>query len=143
MVRPGIPHRTGEEREFNHDARNNSGDRCMNMPEDTAERMADKGSAGADQLRNQTIEALEEAARKLRSADLAAGGEQIQDILYHVQDRMDQFREEMGARYEEMEDEYHRRVEPVETIICDHPIPSVLVALGLGFLFGMLIGRRD
>lgn len=113
------------------------------MPEDTAERMADKGFAGADHLRNQTIEALEEAARKLRAADLSGGSEDIKNILHDAQDRMDQFREEMGARYQEMEEEYHRRVEPVEHVICEHPIPSVLVALGLGFLFGMLMGRRD
>jgi ElaB/YqjD/DUF883 family membrane-anchored ribosome-binding protein len=30
-------------------------------------------------------------------------------------------------------------MEPVETIISDHPIPSVLVAAGIGFLAGMII----
>jgi len=42
-----------------------------------------------------------------------------------------------------MEVQYHQQVEPVEDIICEHPIPAVLVALGIGFLFGMLVSRRD
>ncbi len=94
-------------------------------------------------IKNQTIDALEEAARKLRNADLAMNSEDVQNILHSVQDKMDQFREELGARYQEVETEYHKQVEPVENIICDHPIPAVLVALGVGFLFGMLISRHD
>lgn len=100
--------------------------------------------AGADQIRLQTAEALEEAARKLRSADLSRSGEDVQNILHGVQDKMDHLKEEIGARYHEIEEEYHRQVEPVENIICDHPIPAVLVALGIGFLFGMLVSKyRD
>jgi ElaB/YqjD/DUF883 family membrane-anchored ribosome-binding protein len=109
------------------------------MPEDTMERMADKGFSGADHLRIQTAEALEEAARKLRSADMAMNGEDVKHILHGVQDQMDQFKEEIGAKYHDLEAEYQKNVEPVETMICDHPIPAVLVAMGLGFLFGMLI----
>ena len=54
---------------------------------------------------------------------------------------MDQYKEKIGAKYHEMEVEYQKKVEPVEHIICEHPIPAVLVALGFGFLFGMLISR--
>ena len=32
----------------------------------------------------------------------------------------------------ENEADYHKRVEPVEHIIIDHPIPSVLIATGIG-----------
>lgn len=110
---------------------------------ETIERMADKGFSGADHLKNQTADALEEAARKLRSAEMSVNSDDVKNILHGVQDRMDEFREEIGAKYHEMEDEYHRQVEPVENIICDHPIPAVLVALGIGFLFGMLISRHD
>jgi ElaB/YqjD/DUF883 family membrane-anchored ribosome-binding protein len=106
------------------------------MPEDTI--------SGTDHLKNQTIEALEEAARKLRDADLSVNRETVENILHGVQDQMDVYKEEIGTRYHEMEEEYHKQVEPVENIICDHPIPSVLVAMGVGFLFGMLICRsRD
>ncbi len=39
---------------------------------------------------------------------------------------------------------YHKAVEPVEAVIIDHPIPSVLVAAGLGVLLGMFIFKsRD
>lgn len=114
------------------------------MPEDTVERMINKGSSGADHLKLQTAEALEEAARKLRSADLSVNDDDVQNILHGVQDRVDHFKEELGTKYQEMEAEYHKRAEPVENIICEHPIPAVMVALGVGFLFGMLISRaRD
>ena len=98
---------------------------------------------GTDHLKNQTIEALEEAARKLRNADISVNREDVENILHGVQDQMDVYKEEIGAKYHEVEEEYHKQVEPVENIICDHPIPAVMVALGIGFLFGMLISRRD
>jgi ElaB/YqjD/DUF883 family membrane-anchored ribosome-binding protein len=114
------------------------------MADDTIDRMANKGFAGADNLKLQTAEALEEAARKLRSADISVNNDDVKNILHGVQDKMDHFKEEMGAKYHEVEAEYQKKVEPVEHIICDHPIPAVLVAVGFGFLFGMLISRaRD
>jgi ElaB/YqjD/DUF883 family membrane-anchored ribosome-binding protein len=114
------------------------------MAEDSLERMANKGFAGADNLKLQTADALEEAARKLRSAEISVNNDDVQNILHGVQDKMDHFREELGAKYHEVEAEYQKTVEPVENVICEHPIPAVLVALGFGFLFGMLISRsRD
>jgi ElaB/YqjD/DUF883 family membrane-anchored ribosome-binding protein len=92
-------------------------------------------------VKNQTIEALEEAARKLRNADISLNNVDVQNILHGVQDKMDVYKEEIGAKYHEMEEEYYKQVEPVENIICDHPIPAVLVAMGVGFLFGMLMSR--
>jgi ElaB/YqjD/DUF883 family membrane-anchored ribosome-binding protein len=114
------------------------------MADDTIDRMANKGFAGADKLKLQTAEALEEAARKLRSAEMSVNNEDVKNILHGVQDKVDHFREEIGAKYHEVEAEYQMQVEPVENIICEHPIPAVLVAVGFGFLFGMLISRsRD
>lgn len=98
---------------------------------------------GVEQIKTQTADALEEAARKLRNAEISVSSEEIQNILHSVQDRVDTFKEEIGAKYHEVEEEYYKQVEPVEQIICDHPIPAVLVAIGFGFLFGMLISRRD
>jgi ElaB/YqjD/DUF883 family membrane-anchored ribosome-binding protein len=99
--------------------------------------------SGTDHLKNQTIEALEEAARKLRNSDISVNRENVENILHGVQNQMDVYKEEIGARYHEMEEQYHQQVEPVENIICEHPLPAVMVALGIGFLFGMLISRRD
>jgi ElaB/YqjD/DUF883 family membrane-anchored ribosome-binding protein len=114
------------------------------MTEDSIDRMANKGIASADNLKLQTIEALEEAARKLRSADISVNGDDVKNILHNVESQVDHFKEELGAKYHEMEAEYQKKVEPVENIICDHPIPAVLIAVGFGFLFGMLISRsRD
>ena len=114
------------------------------MSEETVERIPVRGISGAENLKLQTAEALEEAARKLRNADMSINDEEVQNILHGVHDRVEHLKEEIGAKYQEIEIEYHKRAEPVENIICEHPIPSVLVALGVGVLFGMLISKfRD
>lgn len=114
------------------------------MAEDAIDKMTNKGISEADHIKNQTIQALEEAARKLRNADVSMNGEDVKNILHGVQDKMDHFKEEMGAKYHEVEVEYQKKVEPVEHIIRDHPVPAVVVAVGFGFLLGMLLSRsRD
>ena len=114
------------------------------MAEDAIDKMTNKGISEADRIKNQTIDALEEAARKLRNADISMNGEDVKNILHGVQDKMDHLKVEMGAKYHEVEAEYQKKVEPVEHMICDHPIPAVVIAVGFGFLLGMLISRsRD
>jgi ElaB/YqjD/DUF883 family membrane-anchored ribosome-binding protein len=114
------------------------------MSNETAERMVNAGVAGADHLKIQTAEALEDAARKLRRADVSARGEDVKQILLDVEDRVNLFKADVGAGYHRMEAGYHQGVEPVENIIIDHPIPSVLIAAGLGVLIGMLLFKgRD
>jgi ElaB/YqjD/DUF883 family membrane-anchored ribosome-binding protein len=114
------------------------------MAYETTDRMVKTGVAGADQMKIQTAEALEEAARKLRSADLSSKGEDVKDILHDVEDSVNQLKAEMGVKYQKIEADYHKRVEPVEHIIIDHPIPSVLIAAGIGALIGMLLFKvRD
>jgi ElaB/YqjD/DUF883 family membrane-anchored ribosome-binding protein len=114
------------------------------MAEDSIDKMTKKGISEADHIKNQTIEALEEAARRLRNTDVSMNGEDVKNILHGVQDKMDHFKVEIGAKYHEVEAEYQKKVEPVEHMIRDHPIPAVAVAVGFGFLLGMLISRsRD
>ena len=116
----------------------------MTVSSESSDRIVNAGVAGADHLKIQTAEALEEAARKLRRADVAAHGEDVKQILHEVEDRVNQFKVEVGDRYDTMEASYHQTVEPVENIIIDHPIPAVLVAAGVGVLIGMLIFKiRD
>jgi ElaB/YqjD/DUF883 family membrane-anchored ribosome-binding protein len=110
-----------------------------NMSEDTINRMVNKTVSEADTMKIKTADALEEAARKLRSADISVRGDEVKHVLHDAEARIHQFKEEVGMKYHEMEAEYHKKVEPVETIISDHPIPAVMVAMGVGFLFGMLI----
>jgi ElaB/YqjD/DUF883 family membrane-anchored ribosome-binding protein len=109
------------------------------MSEDTINRMVNKTVSEADTMKLKTADALEEAARKLRSADMSVRGDEVKHVLHDAEARIHQFKEEVGMKYHEMEAEYHKKVEPVETIISDHPIPAVMVAMGVGFLFGMLI----
>ncbi|MGA2934432.1 MAG: hypothetical protein ABSD81_04690 [Methanomicrobiales archaeon] len=114
------------------------------MSNETADRMVDTGVASAEHLKLQTAEALEEAARKLRSADVSAKGEDVKHILHDVEGRVHRFKAAVGAGYEKIDADYHKRVEPVETIIAQHPVPSVLIAVGVGVLIGMLIFKaRD
>ena len=114
------------------------------MAASAGDRMVNAGVAGADHMKIQTAEALEEAARKLRDADIVSGGEDVKDILHDVEFRVNLFRKECGAELNRIEAGYHKSVEPVENIIIDHPLPSVLVATGNGLLIGMLIFRaRD
>ena len=109
------------------------------MPNENVNRIIDAKVADADALKIQTAEAFEEAARKLRMADVSAKGGQVKQILQDVEDRVNQFKADVGAGYHTMEADYHKKAEPVEHIITDHPIPSVLIAAGIGALIGMLI----
>ena len=88
---------------------------------------------GTDQIKLQTAEALEEAARKLRNAEISLNSEEVQNILHGAQDKMDQYREELGVKHREMEMEYERQVEPIENIICEHPIPPCWLPLDSDF----------
>jgi ElaB/YqjD/DUF883 family membrane-anchored ribosome-binding protein len=114
------------------------------MTTNAGDRMVNAGVAGADHLKIQTAEALEDAARKLRDTDMASRGEDVKQILHDVEYRVNQFKAGCGAEYDRIDASYHESVEPVENIIIDHPIPSVLVATGIGVLIGMLLFRsRD
>lgn len=108
------------------------------------EKILEETSMKADQLKRQTADALEEAAKKLREAGLSPKAEDVKRIISDVQERVSRLGEEVGAEIQKVESEYHARAEPVEKIIATHPIPAVLVAAGLGFLLGALIFRcRD
>lgn len=107
--------------------------------EDKTDQMVNAKVASAEHLKLQTAEAIEEAARKLRSADVSTKGEDIKRILRDIEVRVNQFKADVGVEYGKMEAGYHKSVEPVETIIADHPIPSVLIAVGVGFLLGALL----
>ena len=109
-----------------------------------SEKMKDSAIAKTDHLKVQTADALEEAARKLRNVDISEKADDVRNILQDVELRMNRFRDEAGIEFEKMEAEYHKKVEPVENIITAHPIPSVLIAAGIGVLIGALISRgRD
>ena len=111
------------------------------MSGESIDRMVDKTVSEADTMKLRTADALEEAARTLRNADISMHGDEVKHVLHDAEERIHEFKDEVGVKFHEMEDEYHKKVEPVETIISDHPLPAVMVALGLGFLFGMLTSR--
>ncbi len=55
---------------------------------------------GLNHLKIQTADALEDAARKLRMADGPAREEDIKRILQNVEDRVNQFRADVGTQYQ-------------------------------------------
>ncbi len=82
--------------------------------------------------------------RRLRNVDLSEKTDDVRKILQDVESRMNRLREDAGVEFEKIEAEYHKKVEPVENMITDHPIPAVLIAAGIGVLIGALISRgRD
>ena len=114
------------------------------MSDETEDKMVTVGVARADSYMIQTADALEEAARKLRSADISVKDEDVRNILSDVESRVNQFKTEASAGYKRIEADYHKSIEPVEHIIIEHPIPAILIAAGIGVLIGMLISKsRD
>ena len=109
-----------------------------------SEKIKDSAIDKTDHLKIQTADALEEAARKLRNVNISEKADDVRKILQDVESRMNRFRDEAGIEFEKIEADYHKKVEPVENIITAHPIPSVLIAAGIGVLIGALISRgRD
>lgn len=98
-----------------------------------AERFVDTTVAKADSMKAHTADALVEAARKLREADLGTRGDEVKAII-----------DDIEARTAQLKAEVDRKVEPVETFIVEHPLASVMIAMGIGFMVGSLMApRRD
>jgi ElaB/YqjD/DUF883 family membrane-anchored ribosome-binding protein len=114
------------------------------MSDDNSDKGETAGVASSGWYKIQTAEVLEEAARRLRSAEVPVNEEDVRQILNEVESRVSRFKTEVGTGYERIETDYQKKIEPVEHIIIEHPIPSVLIAAGIGVLIGMLIFKsRD
>jgi ElaB/YqjD/DUF883 family membrane-anchored ribosome-binding protein len=94
--------------------------------------MVDTTVAKADHVKVQTADALEEAARKLREADISLKGDEVKAMLSDVEAHIDQLKADV-----------EKKVEPVENFIVDHPFASILIAAGVGFMVGSLISRMN
>lgn len=99
---------------------------------ENVEHLVDTTVAKADNLKVQTADVLEEAARRLREADLSVKGNEVKAILNNVEDKINQLKSDA-----------ERKVAPVEDFITDHPLVSVLLAVGAGFMIGSALSRRD
>lgn len=94
------------------------------------DRIVDTTVAKADNVKVQTADALEEAARKLREADMSVSGENVKAILNDIDARTNRLKSEIG-----------RKVEPIEVFITDHPFASIMLAVGMGFMIGSLASK--
>jgi len=54
-------------------------------------------------------------------------------------DKLEEFAKTI--RNSDIDAKIHEKVEPVETFVKEHPIPSVLIGVGAGILIGALIGK--
>ncbi len=114
------------------------------MSTETSDNTGIAGITSSDRYKIQTAEVLEEAARRLRSSDISANRDDVRHLLRDVESRVNQLKTDVNAGYEKIEADYHKKVEPVEQIIKEHPIPAVLIAAGIGVLIGMLLFKsRD
>jgi len=114
------------------------------MSNETSDNPGIAGVASAERYKIQTAEALEEAARRLRNSDVSANGDDIRLLLSDVESRVNQLETDVSGGNERIEADYHKKIEPVEQIIIEHPIPAVLIAAGIGVLIGMLLFKsRD
>jgi ElaB/YqjD/DUF883 family membrane-anchored ribosome-binding protein len=93
-------------------------------------RMVDTTVAKADHMKVQTADALEEAARKLREADISLKGDEVKAMLNDAEARICALKADIG-----------KKVEPVENFIVDHPFASIMIAVGVGFMVGSLATR--
>jgi ElaB/YqjD/DUF883 family membrane-anchored ribosome-binding protein len=93
-------------------------------------RMVDTTVAKADHMKVQTADALEEAARKLREADISLKGDEVKAMLNDAEARICELKADIG-----------KKVEPVENFIYEHPLASVMIAVGVGFMVGSLASR--
>ncbi len=87
---------------------------------------------GAEKVKVQTADALEEAARKLREMSITATGDDVKAVLNDTE-----------ARIGELKSQVSKKVEPVEDFITEHPFMSIAIAAGVGLLIGSLLARRD
>ncbi len=97
------------------------------------DRLVDTTVAKAVNVKVQAADAIEEAARKLRQANLEGRGEDVKALANDIETRAAELRAEVD-----------RKIEPVETFIVEHPLASVMIAIGIGFMVGSLMtARRD
>ncbi len=100
--------------------------------EQNVERAVDTTFGGAEKVKVQAADALEEAARKLREMSITARGEDVKAVLHDTE-----------VRIGELKSDISKKVEPVEDFITEHPFVSIALAAGVGLLIGSLLARRE
>lgn len=96
------------------------------------ERIVDNTVAKAENVKVQTADALEETARKLREASLESKGQDVKAMIGDIEARTNQLKAEVD-----------KKIEPVESFIVEHPFAAIMIAVGVGFMVGSLMTRRD
>ncbi|MEI8330092.1 MAG: DUF883 C-terminal domain-containing protein [Methanomicrobiales archaeon] len=112
------------------------------MSNETSDIVETSGDTPSDRDMIQTAEALEEAAHRLRSANISANCNDVNSLLNDVKLQVLRIKREVSNGYGKDETDYQKKIEPVEQVIITHPIPSILIAAGIGVLIGMLLFKN-
>ena len=111
------------------------------------ENVMDKTKEKANTAYHETRDSYEDVKSAAKNTFKTAGveGQKVMDEVKKTESKVvSDLKGEVkkaGVKYNEMEAGFHKNMEMVETMITDHPIPAVLVALGVGVLAGMLLRK--
>lgn len=86
----------------------------------------------AENIKGSTADVLQEAAKKLREANLAGRGEDVKAVVSDLEDKAMRLRSDV-----------EKKIEPMEDFISTHPFMSVMIAVGVGYIVGTMITRRS
>lgn len=111
------------------------------MYNEATDKIVNAGVADVNYLKIQTAEALEKGARNLRVSDVSEMGENVKDTLHDIENWVYQLKEALSSDCRKIESDINKGAEPVEHIIITHPIPSIIIATGIGAILGMLFYR--
>ena len=84
------------------------------------------------------IKVLAHDAEELLRATAGEAGEKIKEVRQRLSDALESARE----RYEDLQDQSAEKLKAADETIRDHPYESIGIALGIGVILGLLVGRR-
>jgi len=107
----------------------------------------EKANTAFNETRNETRDSYDKIKSSAESSFKTAGveGQKVMDEVKKTGSKavsdLQGDAKKAGEKYDEMGAAFNKNMESVVTMITENPIPAVLVAIGVGFLAGMLIRK--
>ena len=130
---------------------------------ETTKEMEEKTTKEFEELKKEAAAAMEEAAKRLKNARSKIEGEELETLVKDMEDTLQSLvpekmpdtaevqekvkevihdAEETIKNVAEKEAEMmQERVETVESFVADHPIASIAIAAGAGFMIGLIAAK--